>query len=86
METCGLNSFVVYFNGKTHDTWEGKVTIRVRLKLRKYVWDTREGVTLRRLILWGLECALNQSSSPAHGNCVCELTNPKNYKLMCSQF
>jgi hypothetical protein len=51
MEMCGLNLFVVYFNGKTHDTWEGKVTIRVRLKLRKYVWDTREGVTLRRLIL-----------------------------------
>ena len=23
---------------------------------------------------------------PAHGNCVCELTDPKIYKLMCSQF
>ncbi len=28
VRACGLNSLVVYFNVKTHDIWEGNVTIR----------------------------------------------------------
>ena len=60
MRACILNSLVVYFNVKTHDTWEGNVTIRNEIQIKNIrslgFWDLREGMTLRRLILLSLEC------------------------------
>ena len=53
-------SLVVYFNVKIHDMWEGNVTIRCQISTENICSlgfrDVREGVALRRFILWSLEC------------------------------
>ena len=56
VQACGLISSTAYFIVKSHDIWEGNVTIwsEIQTKHNRSLgfWDIREGVTLRRLILW----------------------------------
>ena len=55
-----MNSLVVYFNIKTHNTCEGNVITRREISIESIrsrgSRETREATTLRRLILWRLEC------------------------------
>ena len=55
MQVGGLGSLVVYFNVKMCDIWEGKQITRsknyIEIIRSLRLWDIREGVTLRRLIL-----------------------------------
>ena len=55
MQVGGLGSSVVYFNVKMCDIWEGKKITRsknyIEIIRSLRLWDIREGVTLRRLIL-----------------------------------
>ena len=59
VRACNLKS-LVYFNVKTHNIWEGNVTIRNEISIENICslgfWDLREGMILRRLILLSLEC------------------------------
>lgn len=52
---CGLNFSTIYFDVETHDLWEGIVTIRSETQTESIyilgIWDKRDGVILRRLIL-----------------------------------
>ena len=60
---CGLNPLVVYLNVETHDIWERNMTTRGEIQAENFrslkMWDIREGVTLRRLILRSLGCSYN---------------------------
>ena len=58
---CGLNSLVLDFNVKPRDIYgSGNVIIRSEISIEKICslrfQDIKEGVTLRRLILWSIEC------------------------------
>jgi hypothetical protein len=69
---CGLTSLVVCINDKLHDIREQNMTIRSEiwtmnicsLRFR----DTRECVTLWRLILWSLGCTLCSENKQAQNN------------------
>ena len=60
MQACGINCLVVHFSVKMYDIWEGNMTIRSEIQIENIhsleLWNIREGVTLRRLILRSLEC------------------------------
>ena len=60
MGECGLTSMVVCSNGKTHDIRERNATIRSEIWTKNIrslgFWDSRECVTLQRLILRSLGC------------------------------
>ena len=64
VQACGLNTLVVYFNVETHVYERRNVTIRSEIEtmnIRSLGFrDVREGVTLRRLILWSLRCIFFQ--------------------------
>jgi hypothetical protein len=51
---------VVYFSVKTYNIWDGDMTIRSGIQIENICslgfWDMREGVILRRLISWIVEC------------------------------
>ena len=59
MRACALNSLVVYSNVKTHDIGEGSMITWSEIQTENIcsfrVWDIREGVSFRRLVLWSLE-------------------------------
>jgi hypothetical protein len=61
MQMCALNSLIVCFNVKPRDVYgSGNVITRSEISIQNIrslgLWDIREGVTLRRLILRSLEC------------------------------
>ena len=59
MQVCGLNYVVDFFNVKTYDIWEENMTIRIDIyieNIHSLGFQDIRGVTIRKLILWSLEC------------------------------